>query len=139
METTCREHPLVVLPALPVLHPEQRGGDAGGKLHPPPDRLLGRCRGSQMVSGIPLSLRLPGGHLPEPAAHGKTALEGGAAQREILFCFTFYPSDERVQGAFLFEGGEGGVGAILLTFIFLESNHATVLSSGSRKSMMNSV
>ncbi len=92
-----------------------------------------------MVPGIPLSLRLPGGHLPEPAAHGKTALAGGAAQGEVLFGCSFRQSDEGVQGALLFEGGEGGVGAILLTFIFLESNHATVLSSGSRKSMMNSV
>lgn len=110
METTCREHPLVVLPALPVLHPEQRGGDAGGKLHPSPDRLLGRCTGPKMVPGVSLPLRLPGGHLPEPFAHGKTALAGGAAQGKVLFGCSFHPPDKGVSGAFLFEGGEGGVG-----------------------------
>lgn len=63
-----------------------------------------------MVFGIHLSLRLSGGHLPEPASHGKAALAGGVAQREILFGSSFRQSDEWVQGAFLFEEGEGGVG-----------------------------
>lgn len=63
-----------------------------------------------MVFGIHLSLRLPGGHLPEPAALSKTALAGGVAQGKVLFGCSFHPSDEGVQGALLFEGGEGGVG-----------------------------
>lgn len=109
METTCREHPFVVLPALPVLRPEQRGGDAGGKLHPPPGCLLGGRRRLQMVSGVPLPMQLPRGHLLEPAAHGKTALAGGAAQGKVLFGCSFRQSDEGLQGALLFEGGEGDV------------------------------
>ena len=110
METTCREHPLVVLPALPALYPEKRGGDARGKPHPPPGCLLGRRGGLQMVFGIHLSLRLSGGHLPEPASHGKAALAGGVVQGKIVFRFSFDTSNEGVQGAFFFEGEEGGVG-----------------------------
>lgn len=109
METTCREHPIVVLPALPALYPEKPGGDAGGKPHPPPGCLLGRRGRLQMVFGIHLPLRLPGGHLPEPASHGKAALAGGVVQREILFGSSFRQSDEWVQSELLFEGGEGGV------------------------------
>lgn len=63
-----------------------------------------------MVPRVPLPLWLSRGHLPEPAAHGKTALAGGAAQGKVLFGCSFRQSDEGVQGALLFEGGEGGVG-----------------------------
>lgn len=63
-----------------------------------------------MVSRVPLPMQLPRGHLLESAAHGKTALAGGAAQGKVLFGCSFRQSDERLQGALLFEGGEGGVG-----------------------------
>ncbi len=116
METICRENPLVVLPALLSLRPEKCGRDAGGKQHPSPGCLLGGRRRLQMVSRVPLPMQLPRGHLLEPAAHSKTALAGGAAQGKVLFGYSFHQSDEGVQGALLFEGGEGVVGVNSLKY-----------------------
>ncbi len=79
MGKNCRENPVVVLPALPQLHAEKRGGNARGKQHPQQGSLLGRCRGLQMVLGVHLPMWLPGGHLLEPAAQRKTPLASGKA------------------------------------------------------------